>query len=181
MLPLPSSPGMGAEGSRQTAGTPQVQSGPSPYPRPSPRPSPPPHLRRPALEEPVEAEAPVVADLRLELVPGAVPQLVHHAHLQCGRSLGHGSGGQERFQAAARRVQAAVRPCATGVEGRRNRQQLAVSRQQAESSGHSSWRGRPQPAGTIKARSPCRQPPLPPGSGPPPRCTPCPWRRRTQF
>lgn len=41
-----------------------------------------PHLRRPAFEKPVEAEAPVVADLRLELVPRPIPQLVHHAHLQ---------------------------------------------------------------------------------------------------
>jgi hypothetical protein len=31
-------------------------------------------LGRAALEEPVEAEAPVLADLRLELVPGAIPQ-----------------------------------------------------------------------------------------------------------
>ena len=31
------------------------------------------------FEEPVEAEAPGVADGGLELVPGAVAQLVHHA------------------------------------------------------------------------------------------------------
>mmetsp|Transcript_22804 Transcript_22804/g.58024 ORF Transcript_22804/g.58024 Transcript_22804/m.58024 type:complete len:574 (+) Transcript_22804:400-2121(+) len=36
-------------------------------------------LRRAALEEPVEAEAPRLADLRLEVVPVAVAQLVHHA------------------------------------------------------------------------------------------------------
>ncbi len=39
-----------------------------------------PHLGSARLEEPVEAEAPGLPDLRLELVPGAVAQLVHHAH-----------------------------------------------------------------------------------------------------